>query len=309
MTRKETSAIPCPFPYQGSKRAIAKHIIALFPEKVPYLYEPFCGAAAVSIAAAACGKAQRFVLNDINEPLMDLWREILWNPEQLADDYEKLWHEQHQDRKKYFLHIRTKFNSEHLPHHMLYLLARIVKGSVRYSSAGDFNQSSDNRRAGMHPDRMRKNIVKVSSLLSGKVSMHAVDFRDIVFEATDEDLVYMDPPYQGTSFTRDHRYYDGISFEDFVDSLSKMNEKEISYIVSYDGITGNKKHGELLPNFLELQHHYVRAGRSTQATLLGRNKETLESLYLSPALCERLENKVSSKIIGGVPRQQEFSLA
>ena len=161
----------------------------------------------------------------------------------------------------------------------------------------------------MHPDRMRKNIVKVSSLLSGKVSMHAVDFRDIVFEATDEDLVYMDPPYQGTSFTRDHRYYDGISFEDFVDTLTTMNKKTISYIVSYDGITGNKKHGELLPNFLELQHHYVRAGRSTQATLLGRNKETLESLYLSPALCERLENKISSKIIGGVPRQQEFSLA
>ena len=161
----------------------------------------------------------------------------------------------------------------------------------------------------MHPDRMRKNIAKIASLLSGKTSIQAVDFRDIVFEVTDSDLVYMDPPYQGTSFTRDHRYYDGISFEDFVDSLSMMNEKEISYIVSYDGVTGDKKHGELLPNSLELQHHYVRAGRSTQATLLGSNKETLESLYLSPALCERLESKVSGKIIGGFPRQQEFSLA
>jgi DNA adenine methylase len=41
------------------------------------LLEPFAGAAAVSIAAALKGQADRIVLNDINEPLMRLWESII----------------------------------------------------------------------------------------------------------------------------------------------------------------------------------------------------------------------------------------
>ncbi len=37
-----------------------------------------------------------------------------------------------------------------------------------------------------------------------------------------------------------------------------------------------------------LRHLHIHAGRSSQSTLLGRDCETLESLYLSPALVERL---------------------
>ncbi|MGH8281278.1 MAG: DNA adenine methylase, partial [Gammaproteobacteria bacterium] len=45
--------IPHPFPYQGSKRVIARYILPHFPRDVNRLIEPFCGASAVSIAAAA----------------------------------------------------------------------------------------------------------------------------------------------------------------------------------------------------------------------------------------------------------------
>ena len=40
----------------------------------------------------------------------------------------------------------------------------------------------------------------------------------------------MDPPYQGTSFTRDHRYFNGLTYDNFVEALSSMNDKDISYI-------------------------------------------------------------------------------
>lgn len=171
----------------------------------------------------------------------------------------------------------------------MYLLARIVKGSVRYNSEGDFNQSADNRRAGMRPSTMRKNILGVSQLLAQKTKIKAKDYREIVETANTKDLIYMDPPYQGTSFTRDHRYYDGVSFDDLVSVLSALNDKGISYIVSYDGITGEKAHGKLLPKSLSLKHLDIYAGRSSQATLLGNSEETIESLYLSPALIKRLE--------------------
>lgn len=299
MKTSNNATVPHPFPYQGSKRAIASRILAYFPNDVHRLIEPFCGSGAVSIAASACNMAEEITLSDLNEPLMGLWREILERPERLADEYETLWREQREDKKEYFFRIRNEFNSTHLPHHLLYLLARIVKGSVRYSSDGSFNQSADNRRLGMRPSTMRKNILGVSRLLGGKTSVSSGDFRAIVKKAREKDLVYMDPPYQGTSFTRDHRYLSGLTYDDFVDALSAMNEKHVSYVVSYDGATGAKTHGKPLPDVLSLKHLYIHAGRSSQSTLLGNSDETIESLYLSPALTERLSEQ--SYLLSSIP--------
>lgn len=279
---------PHPFPYQGSKRAIAKYILPYFPAGTGRLIEPFCGAGAVSIAAAAHGLAGRFVLNDLNKPLADLWVEILQHPDALCDEYENHWHRQQADAKAYFLKKRDEFNKTHRPQLLLYLLARIVKGAVRYGSDGGFNQSADNRRLGMRPPAMRRNIRSVSALLGKQTEVSALDFRDVIKTATIADLVYMDPPYQGTSFTRDHRYLSGLSCDDFAAALDDMNGRQISYIVSYDGEMGGKSYGKRLPNNLGLHHLEIKAGRSSQATLLGRSAETVESLYLSPALVARL---------------------
>jgi DNA adenine methylase len=301
--------VPHPFPYQGSKRSIAKYILPYFPSDVQCLIEPFCGAGAVSIAAAAHGLAKQFALNDLNKPLMDLWSEILERPRALCDEYERQWLEQIPDQKTYFFKARDEFNKEHNPYQLLYLLARIVKGSVRYSSDGQFNQSADNRRSGMRPNTMRQNIFGVSALLSDKTTITALDFRKAVINAQKNDLIYMDPPYQGTSFTRDHRYLNGLSYDDFVEALFHMNERNLSFIISYDGITGEKAHGKLLPDSLHLKRLQIHAGRSSQATLLGNNHETIESLYLSPSLVSRLEKNKASIKRYHTSEQQEFAFA
>ncbi|VAW40428.1 Methyl-directed repair DNA adenine methylase [hydrothermal vent metagenome] len=309
MNKYTALSIPHPFPYQGSKRNIAKYILPYFPSDVACLIEPFCGASAISVAACAYGLVESIVLNDLNKPLMDLWVEIIERPNNLANKYEELWFEQQIDRKEFFFKIREQFNKTHQPNHLLYLLARIVKGAVRYSSNGTFNQSADNRRSGMKPNTMRKNIVNVSRLLAPKTTIQSVDFMEVAIKAKTQDLVYMDPPYQGTSFTRDHRYFNGLTYEAFVEALSALNKKEVSYIISYDGITGNKAHGKLLPKFLSLQHLYIHAGRSSQATLLGNNDETIESLYLSSALIERLESEKSKIIYTAEEKQLEMVFA
>jgi DNA adenine methylase len=283
-----TIRTPHPFPYQGSKRSIARHILPFIPKNDGSLIEPFCGSAAISIAAAAHGFAERFWLNDINPSLMTLWSWILERPVELANGYERLWHDQQPDRKKYFSRVRDQFNSTHEPHHLLYLLARIVKGSVRYSSEGNFNQSPDNRRMGMHPLKMRQQVIAVSQVLSNRTVLSSSDFRDVAASATPIDVLYMDPPYQGTSFTRDHRYYEGVSFGEFIEALAWMNDQRLSFMVSYDGRTGEKRHGKPLPEHLQLTHLDIHAGRSSQSTLLGVDHATVESLYLSPALSARL---------------------
>ncbi len=91
-----------PFPYQGSKRKIAPQIVAFIPEGTDRLLEPFAGSAAVSLRALVEDKVHRVVLNDINEPLIALWKKIIYHPEELADAYDRLWHEQLGDRRNFY---------------------------------------------------------------------------------------------------------------------------------------------------------------------------------------------------------------
>ena len=135
--------IPHPIPYQGSKRNLATDILRCFPERVATLIEPFAGSAAITLAAAARGLAARYVINDLNTPLVDLWKTIVESPEKLAGQYEGLWRTQHEGRREYYDKVREDFNRTGRPDYLLYLLARCVKASVRYNANGEFNQSPD----------------------------------------------------------------------------------------------------------------------------------------------------------------------
>lgn len=280
--------VPHPIPYQGSKRNLADDILRYFPVTVETLHEPFAGSAAISLAAASQKKAKRFHINDLNKPLIDLWQAIVNTPEKLAKEYETLWHEQLDDPKSYYRKKRDEFNLTGRPDCFLYLLARCVKASVRYNANGEFNQSPDNRRRGTTPATMREQIFGASYFLKGKTTFSSKNYRDVVLHAEATDLVYMDPPYQGVCGNRDTRYLASVQFCEFVEVLEQLNDRNIRYIVSYDGRTGDKVHGVRLPEHLNLTHMELDAGRSSQATLLGRDDATIESLYLSPALSKEL---------------------
>jgi DNA adenine methylase len=281
--------VPHPIPYQGSKRNLAGAILNYFPQHVETLIEPFAGSAALTLAAATHKLASTYLVSDLNKPLVDLWRAIILSPERLARQYEQLWKDQHGDRRRYYDEIRDVFNRTGKPEHFLYLLARCVKASVRYNANGEFNQSPDNRRMGTLPQTMRQQILGASHLLRGKAELACLDYKEIVARATANDLIYLDPPYQGVCGSRDPRYLKSVLFDEFVEVLESLNFRNISYLVSYDGRTGDRTHGQRLPARLRLHLVELKAGRSSQATLLGRTEVTVESLYLSPALVERLD--------------------
>ncbi len=281
-------SIPHPIQYQGSKRNLANAILQYFPNEINCLIEPFAGSAAISIASAASHKTNKFIINDFNKPLSNLLKIIIESPVETASLYEKIWNEQHNDSIEHFYKVREEFNREKSPVHLLYLMSRCIKGAVRYNSDGLLNQSPDKRRLGTRPGKMRSNIYGVSKLLMNKAEFYSVDYREVIDKAKLTDLVYMDPPYQGVCGNKDSRYFSGINYDEFVNALDEMNEKGVSYIVSYDGRRGDKVFGERLPSHLKLTHIELDAGRSTQSTLLGLNEITYESLYLSKSLTKRL---------------------
>ena len=252
------------------------------------LVEPFCGSAAVSIAAAARGRAKEFWLNDFNKSLAELLALMINSPRELAKSYADLWRADHEDALEHYYQVRESFNRSHDARLLLYLLARCVKGAVRYNGEGLFNQSPDKRRLGTRPETMKENIAAISALLRGRSIVTSQSYEDVLANVRPDDVVYMDPPYQGVCGERDSRYFAGISFDDFAAELETLNHKYIRYLVSYDGRSGNRIYGKPLPAKLNLTLVEIEAGRSSQATLLGRSEMTVESLYLSPALADEI---------------------
>jgi DNA adenine methylase len=280
-------AVPHPIPYQGSKRRLAPQILDLIDGRAfETLYEPFAGSAAFTIAASNRGLAKRYVIGDSLEPLMDIWSAILTTPTALASAYEDLWEEQSTEPREHFNRIRSEYNAMGGAPRLLYLLARCVKNAPRWNKRGGFSQSADHRRKGMHPSRMRAQINGCHELLSGSTAPLAKDAVVTSAMASSSDLVYLDPPWQGTTSGPDTRYHQGFDRADLEAMLGSLNTRRVHWILSYDGRHGDRTYGPPLRQDLIGAHIELAAGRSSQATLSGRSAETFESLYLSPTLIE-----------------------
>lgn len=290
--------IPHPIPYQGSKRNLADQIMRFYPDDFNRFIEPFAGSAAMTIASAFYFKATHFIINDINEPLTQLWDNIINNPKSIIKHYHDIWYGQHGNEEEYYYQIRDKFNETRKPEYLLFLLAKCVKAAIRYNSQGGFNQSPDKRRLGRNPQMMRDDILRVSQLLKGKIDIYSTDYSNILDLATYDDLIYMDPPYQGTGLNGGFNYSGNIEFDNFVVSLFELKNNDIPFILSFDGRTGDKTYGNPLPDNLNLTKIEINAGRSSQATLLNRKEITYEAVFLSPALVNKIDlQKVTSKQI------------
>jgi DNA adenine methylase len=280
--------------YQGSKRLLAPQILQYMPNRFKRLIEPFAGMAAITVAVAQERLAEQYIINDINEPVVRLLQTAIDAPAELVRKYTEVWEEQFKypsGHLDHFYHIRDCFNDgRQSAENMLYLLARCVKGAVRYGKNGNFNQSPDKRRHGTNPKNVAESVFAISALLKEKTVFSTIDYREVFEVAEPGDLVYMDPPYQGVSNTRDNRYFSGVGFDDFSESIKVLNRKGVDYVISYDGACGGKEYGSDLPGCLNCTKILLNAGLSTQATLLGKRDITYEALYISENLAGAIRN-------------------
>jgi DNA adenine methylase len=286
--------VPHPIPYQGSKRRLAAAILSHVPAaRHGRLVEPFAGSAAVTLAASVQSMFPRYLIGDALKPLIDLWDLVLEVPLQVASGYQELWERERAAPIEAYYEIRAEFNADHQPEKLLYLLARCVKNAVRFNAEGEFNQSPDKRRKGTRPILMRSELLAAHKFLSGRCETFCGDFSALCESAMPDDFFYLDPPYQGTSGGRDQRYIAGLSRTKLIEALELLNHKKVPFILSYDGTSGGKSYGEPLPDGLA-QRLLLNVGRSSQATLNGRDDVTIEALYISHSI--PIERRIGQKL-------------
>ena len=266
--------------WSGSKRSQAENILTYFPKEINTYYEPFCGGASVLRRLLSSDiKVNRYVCSDLNGGLIDLWNEIINNPERVSSYYKKLWNELNQDddkqrKKEYFATVRERYNREHNPLDFMFIMRTTTNGMPRYNRDGEFNNSFHVTRNGIIPETLEKIIYEWSELLNkNKVEFMACSYDEI--KPKENDFVYLDPPYANTK----GMYYGTIDYDKLWNWLRNLPCK---YALSFDGISGEEDNTWNVPQDVYSRHEYLLNGNSSFKRTIGKSNDSIvyESLYL-----------------------------
>ena len=216
------------------------------------------------------------VCGDICSPLISLWKEIKERPNELAESYRIRWERLQNDYMEYY-RVRDEFNKSHKPEDLLFLSRTCVNGLIRFNSNGEFNNSLHVTRPGISPNSLKKIIIDWSINIHG-AEFIADDYQNTTLSAQKGDLVYLDPPY----FHTKGRYYGTINYDAFLTFLESLNQREVKYILSLDGIRGDDNFTIDLPKEMYKRHEYIPSGTSSFKNVMNKEKmQVLESLYLN----------------------------
>lgn len=178
--------------WAGGKRTLVPEIVKLLPDQFGTYWEPFLGGGAVFFALDS--RIRKAHLSDVNLELMLTYRMIQKEPDKVI---EALNAHTKAHGKRHYKKVRDKQHDEQDPvllaARFIYLNKTCYNGLYRVNKAGRFNVPMGRYKNPTICDE--ENLRRVSEVLQD-VTLKAVPFGQI--EPKSGDLVYCDPPYDGT---------------------------------------------------------------------------------------------------------------
>lgn len=272
--------------WTGSKRNQSNEILNYFPKSINTYYEPFCGGCSVLRTLLDSNiSVQNYICSDINEDLINLWNEIKFNPSAVFETYKNLWNQLNSDndinRKKQFFELqRSLYNSSHNPYIFFFIMRTTTNGMPRYNKLGEFNNSFHLTRNGIHPNRLLPILLEWNTkLLTHNVQFKCCSYEEILKITDVNDFVYMDPPYFNTKGI----YFDNFNSFNLFENLRMLNDKNVKYAMSFDGISGNVDNTCNIPIDCYTNHFYLKSGKSSFKRIIGKDNDAMvfESLYIN----------------------------
>ena len=262
--------------WAGGKSQLIPQIIRLMPSRFARYFEPFLGGGAVFFHTASYNR--NAFLSDINVDLINAYKIIRNNVEELITALKYLQDEYSKSPKSYYYQLRDKtkgLNKIENAARFITLNKTCYNGLYRVNKKGLFNVPIGRYKNPLICDPV--NLRKMSIVLSQSASyLGVIDYKKILVEKADkDDFVYLDPPFHPISNTANFTSYtnSGFSFED---------QKELATI------------------FKELTR------RGCKLLLSNSNTEEIRRLYsdfshlTELALVNRSINAVGSKRVGHV---------
>lgn len=196
----------------GGKRQLLPEIEKYIPNKISTYYEPFLGGGAVFFHL----QRKKAVVNDINEELINLYKVIKDNVDELIEDLQN-----HENTSDYFYDIREldrdkeryeKLTDIERASRIHYLNKTCFNGLFRVNQQGEFNAPFGKYK---NPDFVNAITLKAASNYFNKanITFRCGDFEEAVKGIRRGSFVYFDPPYDPVSDSSNFTGYDKGGFD------------------------------------------------------------------------------------------------
>lgn len=189
--------------WAGGKRQLLEQIKERLPKEFNRYIEPFVGGGAVVLELMP----QNAVLNDINEALINTYRQIRDVPEEFLRLVQIMDEDMWEDGKEYYYSLRQRYNDKlmrsefdtELAALFVFINKHCFNGLYRVNGQGLFNVPYNKSRK---PSVEPANILATSEYLR-TIEIVAGDFERICRQAQQGDFLFLDSPYaplNATSF-------------------------------------------------------------------------------------------------------------
>ena len=215
--------------WAGSKQRLLPALMARMPIKFDRYFEPFAGSAALFFAIRP-GTA---TLSDINSDLVNFYKVLRVAPEEV---YRRMLeiprsHAAYLESREIFAQSSDKLEKAVL---FWYLNRHCFNGLFRTSRQGKFNVPFGSKL----PPLPEWSQVKKCAARLGRASIKHGDFQSVLDSASEDDFVYVDPPYRRSS-ARDRGEYGLGAMADhemsrLIESVRSANERGVKVLISYN---------------------------------------------------------------------------
>lgn len=220
----------------GGKRQLLDKILPLIPKHSTYV-EPFVGGAAVLFEL----QPTKAIINDYNHELINVYKIIKSNPEELINTLEK---HRELNTKEYFYEIKSldrdpSFNTLtdiEKAARIIYLNKTCFNGLYRVNLSGQFNTPYGKYK---NPNIVNASTIRAVSKYFNKdtIKILSGDYKDSLKGLRKGAFVYFDPPYVPISTSSSFTGYTEGGFslknqEELKEQCDKLNARGINFLLS-----------------------------------------------------------------------------
>ena len=225
-----------PIKSQGIKTKLVPWIKEVAPKVSGRWIEPFLGTGVVAFNSGY----QKAILNDTNPHIINFYKSVqkhLITPplmKQYLENEGKLLREADNNGYEHYLTIRTRFNSgEYSPFDFIFLSRAGFNGMMRFGSKGNWNIpfcKKPDRFSQAYITKITNQLRVVSQIVQPEPDwqFYNQSFTEIIPLATEDDIIYCDPPY----FGRHVDYYNGWTEKDEETLFYLLSKTKAKFVLS-----------------------------------------------------------------------------
>lgn len=225
-----------PIKSQGIKTKLVPWILDIAPQVKGRWIEPFLGTGVVAFNA----QYSKAILSDTNPHIVNFYKKIQQKeitPQLMRRYLEKegeLLRVADNEGYAHYLEVRKRFNEGGFsPYDFIFLSRAGFNGMMRFGSKGNWNIpfcKKPDRFAPAYITKIVNQVAKVATIIQKEPhwTFYNTSFENIIPLATENDIIYCDPPYYG----RHTDYYNGWTEKDEALLFQLLSETKARFILS-----------------------------------------------------------------------------